>query len=105
MIRHGRVTGRRALVLHFAGPTVAQPGPVTVGLIVGRAVGGSVVRHRVSRRLRAQLAERIPQLPPGAALVIRAKPSAAELGSAELGRQLDSGLAALTRSTADRASR
>lgn len=105
MIRQGRATGRRDVVLHLALPTVTEPQPSTVGLIVGRAVGGSVVRHRVSRRLRAQLTERIPQLPSGAALVIRAKASAAEVDSAELGRQLDSGLATLTRSAAGRAAR
>jgi len=69
--------------------------PAKVGLIVGKAVGGSVVRHRVSRRLRAQLADRIEQLPPGCGLVVRALP---ELGTAEsqsIARQLDRALAKL----------
>jgi ribonuclease P protein component len=73
-----------------------------VGLIVSRKVGGSVVRHRVSRRLRAQLASRLAELPAGARVVVRALPSAAEASSEALGRQLDAAFAKLT---ADRSRR
>lgn len=66
--------------------------PALVGLVVGRAVGGSVVRHRVSRRLRAQLAQRLALLAPGSATVVRALPAAAEADSAALGRDLDAAL-------------
>ncbi|HEU5271787.1 MAG TPA: ribonuclease P protein component [Jatrophihabitans sp.] len=67
------------------------------GLIVSRKVGGSVIRHQVSRRLRAQLAGRLAGLPPEARLVVRALPSAAGVSSGELGAQLDRALAKLTR--------
>ncbi|HTZ42530.1 MAG TPA: ribonuclease P protein component [Jatrophihabitans sp.] len=67
-------------------PDRAKP---RAGLIVSRKVGGSVVRHRVSRRLRAQLAPRLPALPAGSRLVVRALPAAAEASSARLARQLD----------------
>jgi ribonuclease P protein component len=70
--------------------------PARAGLIVSRKVGGSVVRHRVSRRLRAQLASRLDGLPPGARVVVRALPSAAEASSTSLGRQLDAAFAKLT---------
>jgi ribonuclease P protein component len=59
---------------------------------VSKAVGGSVVRHRVSRRLRHLLAPRLDGLPAGAMVVVRALPPAAEATSAELGVDLDAGL-------------
>ena len=68
-----------------------------VGLIVGKSVGGSVVRHRVSRRLRAQLAPRLTALPSGAQLVVRALPDAATQSSAVLATDLDSALRRLAR--------
>jgi len=67
-------------------------GPVRVGLIVGKSVGGSVVRHRVSRRLRAQLAARLDRFAAGTGVVVRALPEAALASSAELGRDLDRAL-------------
>jgi ribonuclease P protein component len=63
-----------------------------VGFVVSKAVGNSVVRHRVSRRLRHQMAERLGQLPVGAAVVVRALPPAATASSAELGKDLDAAL-------------
>lgn len=62
------------------------------GFVVSKAVGGSVVRHRVSRRLRHLVAARLGSLPRGSLLVVRALPPAAAATSAELGADLDSGL-------------
>ena len=67
-----------------------------VGLVVGRAVGNSVVRHRVSRRLRAQLKDRLDLLPNGARLVVRALPDTAVASSAALGGDLGRALDKLT---------
>jgi ribonuclease P protein component len=66
-----------------------------VGFVVNRAVGGSVVRHRVTRRLRAQLAQRLPVLPVGSGTVVRALPAAADATSAQLGAALDNAFARL----------
>lgn len=66
--------------------------PCLVGLVVGKAVGGSVVRHAVSRRLRHQLAARLDRLPAGSRTVVRALPDAAGADSAALGRDLDAAL-------------
>jgi ribonuclease P protein component len=63
--------------------------PARVGLIVGKSVGISVVRHRVSRRLRAQLADRLDRLPSGSRVVVRALPDTASASSPVLGRDLD----------------
>ena len=51
-------------------------GPPRIGLIVGKAVGGSVSRHRAARRIRAAVAGQIAGLPVGALVVIRALPGA-----------------------------
>jgi ribonuclease P protein component len=67
-----------------------------IGLVVGKSVGGSVVRHAVSRRLRAQLADRLTALPPGSHVVVRALPPSAGQSSHELGRDLDLAFAKLS---------
>jgi len=66
--------------------------PSRIGLIVGRAVGRSVVRHQVARRLRAQLFLRLGALNSATDLVIRALPGAGRMSSAALGRALDEAL-------------
>ena len=64
---------------------------------MSKAVGGSVVRHRVARRLRHLLAVRLPALPSGTRLVVRAAPTAATASSAALGADLDAALSRLVR--------
>lgn len=75
-------------------PTGAVPAGPRVGFVVSKAVGNSVVRHRVTRRLRHLLRDRIGTLPGDCSLVVRALPAAAGSSSAELAEDLD---AALTR--------
>ena len=75
----------------------ADGGGPRAGLVVSKAVGGSVVRHRVSRRLRHLLAPRLGDLPPGAMVVIRALPPAAGATSSELADDLDTGLLGVLR--------
>lgn len=89
-IRRGRRAGVDSLVVHL----LVQPddGPVLAGFAVNRAVGGAVVRNRVTRRLRALVAERLERLPAGSRLVVRALPTAASATYAELGADLDRGL-------------
>ena len=94
-VRRGRRASRGTVVVHVAAVHVARgSGPTRVGFVVSRAVGGSVVRHRVQRRLRHQMRERWDRLPVSALVVVRALPPAATASSATLGRDLD---AALTR--------
>jgi ribonuclease P protein component len=92
VMRRGRTVVRRDVIVHLG---TGRSGSARVGIVVGRAVGGSVVRHRVARRLRAQMAGRLSRLPDGTCLVARVRPSAATADSAELGGQLDSALTAL----------
>lgn len=72
------------------------------GFVVSTAVGNSVVRHRVTRRLRPLVNDRLPTLPAGTDLVIRALPAAATASSSQLATDLDAGLRAAGRK-ADRA--
>lgn len=90
VLRGGRRSGRSRLVVHLS-RVPGEDGP-RAGFVVSRAVGGSVVRHRVSRRLRHLVAARLPGLPPDARVVVRALPPAAEASSAELAEDLDAGL-------------
>lgn len=97
VMRRGSRAGRRRLVVHAlqahnpptrSGADSSAPNP-RAGFVVSKAVGNSVVRHRVSRRLRHLVAARLGTVPPGGALVIRALPPAATASSAELGADLD----------------
>jgi ribonuclease P protein component len=69
--------------------------PARVGFVVGRVVGGSVDRHRVVRRLRHLVRDRLGRLPAGALVVIRALPAARGAESGTLGRDLDAALGQL----------
>lgn len=62
------------------------------GLIVSKAVGNAVIRHRVARRLRHICAEVAPDIRDGTDVVIRALPSAATAATTDLARQLNTGL-------------
>ena len=67
-------TGERAtslsLVLYFKVLENSAPNP-KVGLIVNSSVGGSVVRHRLSRQLRHAIAPHLNKFPASSHLVIR----------------------------------
>ncbi|MGY1606048.1 MULTISPECIES: ribonuclease P protein component [unclassified Geodermatophilus] len=104
VVRSGRRAGRPTMVLHYlpVRPPVPPTGGLDVsgdgapgaraGFVVGRAVGNSVVRHRVTRRLRAAVREELPRLPATADLVVRARPEAGTASSATLRRDLAAGL-------------
>jgi ribonuclease P protein component len=70
----------------------APPSGARAGFVVGKAVGNSVVRHRVTRQLRALVRSELDRLPPASDLVVRARPEAAAAGSAVLRRDLATGL-------------
>ncbi len=89
VVRRGRRAGRHLLVVHALSTASGSP---RVGFVVSRAVGGSVVRHRVVRRLRHLLRPRLSGLPFGTRLVVRALPDAASASSMELAVDLDGAL-------------
>jgi ribonuclease P protein component len=118
VVRSGRRAGRPTMVLHYLSerpeavvpPSLsgsAAPSPESrsatrntptpspgarAGFVVGKAVGNAVIRHRVTRRLRALVGAELHRLPPTADLVVRARPEAAAADSALLGRDLSAGL-------------
>jgi ribonuclease P protein component len=93
-IRGGRRAGRGGLVVHLVVPaeTSGDPAPSRAGFIVSKAVGNAVIRNLVVRRLRHLLRKRLPGLPAGSQLVVRALPSAAARSFDVLGRDLDDAL-------------
>jgi ribonuclease P protein component len=102
-IRGGRRAGRGAVVVHLRTP---RPGvdleletrdasPARAGFVVPRTVGGAVVRNQVRRRLRHLVRDRLGLLPPGALLVVRALPGAADRSFRRLAADLDAALDAV----------
>jgi ribonuclease P protein component len=90
VVRRGRRASRSLLTVHaLVAPDAAPP---RAGLVVSKAVGGSVVRHRTARRLRHELQSRLDGLPPGLRLVVRAAPAAGTAPSSALGSDLDAAL-------------
>jgi ribonuclease P protein component len=96
VVRHGQRAGRGTVVLHLT-PPGSDPQATRFGLIVGRGVGNSVVRHQVSRRLRGVLAGRADRFPVGSDVVVRARPAAATARSRELADDVDGALATVLR--------
>jgi ribonuclease P protein component len=91
-VRRGRRVRRGTVVMHLHRSSCGDVRGPLVGLVVGRSVGGSVVRHRVSRRLRAVAAVRLGRLPSDARVVVRALPTAATASSAQLAADVDAAL-------------
>lgn len=77
--RHGRRVAMPRVVFHY----LAGEPPARIGFVVSKAVGGSVVRHQVTRRLRAAAAEQLAAIPDGT-VVIRALPAAATAAYTDL---------------------
>ncbi|WP_046468686.1 ribonuclease P protein component [Allosalinactinospora lopnorensis] len=97
VMRKGRRGSREALGVAYLAPPSGtggeSPGPPKVGFVVSKAVGGAVTRKRVQRRLRHLMRERLPLLPEGSLLVVRAKPLAASQEHDALAAQLEGALA------------
>lgn len=93
VMRGGRRAGRSRLVVHaLRRGDESEQLPSRVGLVVSKAVGGSVVRHRVSRKLRHVMQPVVTSLPPGTDVVLRAHPAAATASSSELEQDVRAGL-------------
>lgn len=103
VIKAGRRAGTQRLVVHaLTSATSAAP---RAGFVVSGKIGNSVVRHRITRRLRPLVRERLVTLAAGTAIVVRALPAAATATSAELEADLTSGVASAVRKAQASASR
>ena len=95
-VRRGARAGRPLLVVHLDTGSDAASAPASrpgsdprAGFVVSKAVGGSVVRHAVTRRLRHVVGPRLAHLPTGSRLVVRALPASATASSEALAADLD----------------
>ncbi|MFH5821395.1 ribonuclease P protein component [Georgenia sp. AZ-5] len=105
-VRRGARSGARRLVVHLSLNEADPDGdPALVGFVVPKSVGTAVRRNRVKRRLRALARERLPDLPAGARLVVRALPDSAGASSPELAEDLDAALAGARRRIRNRSAR
>lgn len=109
VMRRGRAVRRAHLIVHvLAGSSDAAAAimhsPARAGVAVSRAVGDSVTRHRVARRIRHGLQTAIRTLPAGMRIVVRALPSSAGASSATLHEELVSALSTVTRDAATQVS-
>jgi ribonuclease P protein component len=95
-VRRGVRAGRPNIVTHLLRRDEIDAEPLA-GFIVARTVGNAVVRNKVRRRLRHLVADRVPRLPRGSLLVVRANPKAASAGHDDLAADLDSALDRLLR--------
>ena len=87
-VKRGTRVGRRYLIVHFMAASGSSDEEPKVAFAVSKSVGGSVVRHRVVRRLRHVVASHLRDLPAGSCVVVRALPAAAAASSADLDRDL-----------------
>lgn len=80
------------MIVHV-GPVAPDSGePARAGLIVGRSVGGAVVRNRVKRRLRHDLAGLLVEVPDGWGVVVRAKQASGTVPASVLATDLAAAL-------------
>jgi ribonuclease P protein component len=91
VVSRGRRAGSPAIVVHLLGPDPdhGTRAPARCGFVVSKAVGNAVTRNRVVRRLRPLVRKRLPDLPEGSLMVVRALPAAAGASSSELSAALD----------------
>lgn len=90
VMRSGYRVGTRHVSIHLRKSNVEEP--PRAGFVVSTKVGNSVVRHRVTRRLRHQIQPVLAWLPAGAQVVVRALPIAAAADSSVLGMELQTGI-------------
>ncbi|OSC39324.1 ribonuclease P protein component [Mycobacterium decipiens] len=92
-VKHGLRTVQPDVVVYVwrGSEDEVASGP-RVGLIIAKAVGSAVERHRVARRLRHVARSILTDLRPSDHMVIRALPSSRHVSSAWLEQQLRCGV-------------
>nr|MCW2728772.1 rnpA [Aeromicrobium sp.] len=89
-IRRGAKGVQPTLVTHVVPGT---GGHTSVGFVVSKAVGSAVERNRVKRQLRHLMRDRLPVVPEGSRVVVRALPPSQGARSSTLAQHLDAALA------------
>lgn len=78
-------------------PDIATTGGPRFGLVVSKAVGNAVTRHRISRKLRALCFDARADFPRSTKVVIRALPAAGQASNEELARDFEVALGKVRR--------
>ena len=91
-VKHGTRAVQPDLVIYARRVDGTAAEAPKVGLIVSRAVGSAVQRHRVARRLRHVARGLVDGLQRSEQVVIRALPSSRDVSSARLEEELRAGL-------------
>ena len=92
-VKHGMRTVQPDVIVHIRrGSDRREDNGPRVGLIIAKAVGSAVERHRVARRLRHVARTLLGDLHRSDQVVIRALPSSRRVSSARLEQQLRTGL-------------
>lgn len=98
-------SGHRSSSTHFVGYLYIESQsthPARVGLIIGKNIGGSVLRHRLARTIRHYLREHYLELPTGSLLVIRGLTNS---GQADYAQELSQILVTLLKKAKEQAMR
>jgi ribonuclease P protein component len=95
VVRRGRRGSSPTVVVHLL--ATDRAGGARAGFVVSRKVGNSVVRHRVTRRLRPLVREHLPALATGTDIAVRALPAAASAPSSVLSSDLSRALRSAVR--------
>lgn len=90
-VSQGKRAAQPDLVVYNRSDETGEPGP-RIGLVVSKAVGNSVQRHRVSRRLRHAARGVLTELDSADRVVIRALPSSRHAISPRLEQELRTAL-------------
>ncbi|MCB0949964.1 MAG: ribonuclease P protein component [Mycobacterium sp.] len=90
-VSQGTRAAQPDLVVYTLSDQAGEPGP-RIGLVVSKAVGNAVQRHRVSRRLRHAARNVLKDLNPADRVVIRALPSSRHAISPRLEQELRTAL-------------
>ncbi|MGZ8801082.1 MAG: ribonuclease P protein component [Mycobacterium sp.] len=90
-VSRGTRAAQPDMVVYTRSDETGDPGP-RIGLVVSKAVGNAVQRHRVSRRLRHVARAVLDDLGPADRVVIRALPSSRDAISPRLEQELRTAL-------------
>ena len=91
-VKHGTRAVQPDLVIYRRRDDGTTGDAAKVGLIISRAVGSAVQRHRLARRLRHVARRLVDGMQRSEQVVIRALPSSRDVGSARLEEELRAGL-------------
>lgn len=92
VLRNGKRYPTRMLIVHLL---VKDDVPRRVAFAVGKSVGNSVERHRLTRQLRHIMRAQLNRVPEGSQVVVRALPSAKGATFAQLQESVDFALTKL----------